>query len=217
MDHQTALKSQAVERYTLNELTSSEKEKFEEHYFSCSDCADALREYGEFIANTRAVFIEDAAAAGDRRAAVVVDEPKTSWWKGVGTWFGAPVWGPALVALALIVVFRAEPVVESWQLQAVSRSGAVAEPHAVPKGTKTLAPSLELKGMDAKRWEAYHWELKDASGKVVETGVGHDTPLKLALPAFELTAQKMYVLTVRGDHDNESQKPLESSFAIEFK
>jgi anti-sigma factor RsiW len=43
MEHDEAEKSQAVERYLLGELPVTEREAFEEHYFSCPECAEEVR------------------------------------------------------------------------------------------------------------------------------------------------------------------------------
>jgi Putative zinc-finger len=43
MDHKDVDRTYAVERYWLGELPRGEREEFEEHFFACDDCADALR------------------------------------------------------------------------------------------------------------------------------------------------------------------------------
>lgn len=43
MDHSEALRTRAAERYLLNELAGEEKCAFEEHYFSCLECAEEVR------------------------------------------------------------------------------------------------------------------------------------------------------------------------------
>jgi hypothetical protein len=42
IDHEEALKTHAVELYLLNELTERERFAFEEHYFECQTCAEAV-------------------------------------------------------------------------------------------------------------------------------------------------------------------------------
>jgi len=56
MDHSQAIETQAAERYLLGELSASEAEDFEQHYFECTDCAEAVESGGVFIANARAVM-----------------------------------------------------------------------------------------------------------------------------------------------------------------
>jgi len=40
MDHETAVKTGATERYLLGELTGEDRDRFEEHYFMCPECAE---------------------------------------------------------------------------------------------------------------------------------------------------------------------------------
>jgi hypothetical protein len=53
MDHRQAIETLALERYLLGEMPDQERDAFEEHFFSCAECA------------------EDARAAGTMRDAVV--------------------------------------------------------------------------------------------------------------------------------------------------
>jgi hypothetical protein len=43
MDHDLAVKSQACEKYLLGELSPDLRDAYEEHYFSCAECATELR------------------------------------------------------------------------------------------------------------------------------------------------------------------------------
>jgi hypothetical protein len=56
MDHNQALESQACERYLLGELAQTERDAYEEHYFSCSDCAEQLRTAADFLGASREIF-----------------------------------------------------------------------------------------------------------------------------------------------------------------
>ena len=58
MDHNQAARLQAPARYLLGELSPQEREEFEEHYFTCPECAEELRTGAIFAANVRAVFRE---------------------------------------------------------------------------------------------------------------------------------------------------------------
>ncbi len=222
MDHSTALETQAAERYTLGELTSPEREEFEDHFFSCSDCAAALQEYEVFVANARAVFTEDAQAKQPQQELTVAP---SGWWKGIRTWFGAPIWAPALAALVFAVVLFRNPAGLStpdpngeraeWALVADSRSGSV-EPHTVPASAVWLTPSIKLEAMDSRRWAFYHWELSDPSGSILAQADGKENPLHLNIPAAQIDSGKTYVVKVWGDRAVDPQ-PLISRFAIDRK
>jgi hypothetical protein len=55
MAHQEAEKTMAVDRYLLNELTLQQRMRFEEHYFECAECADAVEAGQVFINGIRPV------------------------------------------------------------------------------------------------------------------------------------------------------------------
>src|ERR1700730_4135521 len=61
MDHDYAIENHAAEQYLLGELTKPEWEEFEEHYFSCPECAEAVRTGAYFVDNAQAVLLERAA------------------------------------------------------------------------------------------------------------------------------------------------------------
>src|SRR5579885_2620207 len=58
MDHETAIRLQAAERYVARALSESERDEFEEHFFECAECAEEVRWEQIFVANAREVFRE---------------------------------------------------------------------------------------------------------------------------------------------------------------
>ncbi len=63
MDHHTAVRAQAPERYVLGELPLDVREDFEAHLFNCIECADEVKTATMFAANARAVFTEKNKSA----------------------------------------------------------------------------------------------------------------------------------------------------------
>ena len=61
MDHAEAARKLAVEQYLLGELSGPEREEFEEHFFGCPECVEALEAGAGFMQNARAVFREEQA------------------------------------------------------------------------------------------------------------------------------------------------------------
>ncbi len=53
MDHSEAVRLRAAERYVLQQLTAVEAEAFEEHFFSCPECAEEVRWISMFEENAR--------------------------------------------------------------------------------------------------------------------------------------------------------------------
>src|ERR1700734_145354 len=78
MDHLDAEKMKAVERYMLGDLSVSEVEEFERHFFDCPQCSEELRTLTMFQENARAVFSEQDVAAVP--ASVHVPQ-STGWWQ----------------------------------------------------------------------------------------------------------------------------------------
>lgn len=97
MDHQEALRIQAPERYALGELSSSEVEEFEEHFFSCAECAEDLSTGAIFAANARAVFREQSQRPTATSPAVL-PQHGPGWW----TWLRPAMAMPLAAAVALL-------------------------------------------------------------------------------------------------------------------
>lgn len=73
MNHATAMKDYAVERYLLGEMSESELDAFEQHYFECRECADELKAASIFLDNLKQVAAEEPSLA--RRP-----EPQRDWF-----------------------------------------------------------------------------------------------------------------------------------------
>ena len=56
MDHAAAERQMLSERYLLNELTPEVREEFEEHFFSCQECAQDLEVAAVFVDHSKAVL-----------------------------------------------------------------------------------------------------------------------------------------------------------------
>jgi hypothetical protein len=101
MNHTEAVSAGAAERYLLGQLSASETEEFELHFFDCLECARELRAGAIFEDNAKAVFLEERAAAErtseETRRPV---EAKPSVW----AWFWQRPWGVAAPALASLLL-----------------------------------------------------------------------------------------------------------------
>lgn len=90
MSHEEALKSMAVERYLLGEMSEQEQAIFEAHYLNCAACLEAVTFDGEFMQAAEPVAREVKAAEQGSKAAVRER-------KG----FRSLVWAPAFAMLVL--------------------------------------------------------------------------------------------------------------------
>jgi len=57
--HDEAIKDLMAERYLLGELNASEREAYEEHFFSCDACFEQVRVGTEFVSHLRHIGTED--------------------------------------------------------------------------------------------------------------------------------------------------------------
>ena len=96
MNHAEAAHKLAVEQYLLGELSGPEREEFEEHFFDCPECVEALEMGAGFMQNARAVFEEDRAFGPTRQ--------KVPWnWAFWTGWRLAPAAAMAGWAVACIL------------------------------------------------------------------------------------------------------------------
>ena len=107
MEHTDADKTRAAERYLLGEMSAVERDDFEEHFFSCNECAEAVRAGAAFADNARAVFREQPHLGRAKRGARA--ERPAPWWRR----WNAPVLAPAFAALLFLCVAGYERVVIS--------------------------------------------------------------------------------------------------------
>src|ERR1700740_3066472 len=104
MEHIQAIQLKAAERYVLGELPSDLREQYEEHFFSCVECAEELSLAAAFIENSR-------AAMGSEPVMPPVRLPVTGAQRAAATdWFGAllrPSFAvPVFAALLLLVAYQ---------------------------------------------------------------------------------------------------------------
>jgi hypothetical protein len=79
MEHAEAVRRLVAEQYLLGELSEREREDFEEHFFSCSDCLDAVASGAKLVANAKAVLAEDNPST---TRAPVARKNWRSFWTG---------------------------------------------------------------------------------------------------------------------------------------
>jgi Putative zinc-finger len=113
MEHQEAQRTQAAERYLLGEFSADEREEFEEHYFSCPECAEEVRTGALLRANAAAVLLDEA-----QRSTEVRVRPQLGWlaWLGLRPAFSA-AWAAACVLFAGGAIYQTAVVVPRLNVQ----------------------------------------------------------------------------------------------------
>jgi anti-sigma factor RsiW len=126
MNHKAAEETLAVERYLLGDMTAPELDQFEEHLFSCPECAESVQAGAAFVDNARAVWGEAAGRAAKEPVRRTGSWKPAPWWKR----FTVPAFAPALAALALVCVVAYQRLVMIPGLQA--QLAAVTAPQSLP-------------------------------------------------------------------------------------
>jgi hypothetical protein len=96
MNHDQAIREQAVERYLLGELAEDARAQFEDHYFDCAICAADLKSGATFVETLRT---EPQPNASPQRGIHVVAKRDPSIWL-------RPWLVPALAACLLVIAYQ---------------------------------------------------------------------------------------------------------------
>jgi hypothetical protein len=226
MDHLDADKTKAVERYMLGDLSVSEVEEFERHFFDCPQCSEELRALTVFQENARAVFVEQDLAPIP--AMVHAPESAAGWWRGFSPLFwNLPLlnqtWAMALGAL-LIGIF-------AGYLTFASEDGGQVRGYplyAQARGEETLvspAAGSKFYGMYFdKTWDgdyaSYRAVVRDSSGKDRLT-----IPIILGAPGevidVQIPTRKMasgkYVLVMLGSSADKETELASFPYTLQIK
>jgi hypothetical protein len=98
MDHELAVKSQACEKYLLGELSPELRDAYEDHYFSCTECASQLQAAAQLVGASREIL---ATAPTPERRADHVRVPR-GWFP----WLQPLVAIPAFAVLLLVIGYQ---------------------------------------------------------------------------------------------------------------
>jgi len=216
MNHETAVKIQAAERYVLDEFSPEERTDFEEHYFACAECADDVRAASILAANAKVVIAEEEA---DTQAAL--HSPGRRRWR--------LSWGlVASAALNLVLLagiglqgLRLESrkaSTPSMEAQFYQSFGVPATARAelkilpVAAGSRFFGARFDLRA--GQHFDSYEYQIRDAAG-TLKSGQSLKAPeisgseLQLAVPVAAL-APGEYVFVLLG---RQQDKPVEISRA----
>jgi len=224
MDHGQAVEQMAAERYLLNELTSEQRDAFEEHVFDCHDCALDLRAAAAFMEEAKVQLPTLAAAAAPPAINAV---KRRSRWEG---WFsfGRPAFAvPAFAALLAVIGFQNFVTLPALRSQADSpRLMAWTPLHGATRGGTASVTADRKQGValpidvspepGAGPYASYSFDLIDPQGKTAWTGSmaapasgdGQGQRILLAVPGA-LLKNGSYTVAVSGVADNGGRTPLD--------
>jgi anti-sigma factor RsiW len=210
MDHAEATRRFAAEQYLLGELSESEREEFENHFFGCLECAETVEAGAALVANTRAVFQE-----GTR----FPDTAAPAWKKWLGLEWGLAPAAALAGCLLMLVVVGYQNTVQIPALLHRGESGALAMAPAIPIRAARAPQALTFsrrKGM-LTLTIAHEWE-QAYSGYAaeIERSADHRVALKTEIAATpadlsvsvrpEGLATGLYTLTIYGLREGSTER-----------
>jgi anti-sigma factor RsiW len=210
MDHAEATRRFAAEQYLLGELTESEREEFENHFFACPECAETVEAGVALVANTQAVLGEGTQFP---------DTPVPAWKKWLGLEWGFAPAAALAGCLLMLVVVGYQNMVQIPALLHRNESGALAMAPAVPVRAARRQQALTFsrrKGM-LSLTIAHEWE-QAYSGYAaeIERSKDHRVVLKteIAATAADLSVSALpegletgpYTLTIYGLREGSTEK-----------
>ena len=197
MTHQQAVSTMASERYLLEEMPEIERHAFEEHFFSCADCAEDVR--------TGELMREGAREAGQK-------QPLAFQPRRFRRWAVALPWAAA-ASLAVITGYQFTVAPRSDQPYALNpvtlRPANRGADAVVTLGADDPAVVLAVEADAPEGAAEWLYELRGSDGRQVAAGrtsmQARGTPLLLWVPASALSRPGRYVLSLR---DREGAPPL---------
>jgi hypothetical protein len=203
MAHEEAEKMKAVDLYLLNELSEDERIRFEEHYFDCMICAEAV-EAGQ-------VFIEGVEPPPER----------VSWWGKLTAARTVPLWQQwalgGVTALSLIAFgWQQRYVVSPLRAQlSVPQANTVIEARGLERGdgeentyklgTPSVAVTFDLPSDAA--FFSYRVSIKSDRGKPLSQTVprpANEDDRRLSIQVGrEVLGSGHFTVTVEGLRDGQ--------------
>jgi hypothetical protein len=221
MDHLDAEQAKAVERYMLGDLSVSEVEEFERHFFDCPQCSEELRALTIFQENARAVLLEQDLAPIP--ASATVPKSAASWWGFSPLSFQ---WATALGAL-LIGIFAGylafamrqnAQEISAYPLYALARGEETFVSPAAGSRFYTLYLDRSWEG----DYASYRAVLRDASSGAEKftlpvTADPSDETIHMLVPSHKLAAGQ-YMLVMQGvDGAGKETELARFPFTLRFK
>jgi Putative zinc-finger len=218
MDHETAVRIQAAERYILEEFPPEERAAFEEHFFECPECAEEVQSASIFAANATQALKEERL---NEMAKLKSWGRRTSWR------FRWSLAASAALNVALLAGFGLErfsshateagiepQFYPTVAVAAASRGSQ--SPAALPAGTRFFGVRFDL--MPGQQFQSFEHQIMDAKGalrsaKSLPAPGGELSELQLAVPVASLEPGE-YVLVLRGKQSGNSTEIGRRTFSI---
>ena len=231
IDHADATLTGAAERYVLGDMEEQERERYEEHFFSCADCADEVRAAARFVENARPLLHSAAnPAVALPRSAVRASGP--SWWDALLASFRPLQLGAAAAGLVLVAVVAYQSLIlvpglrrdlrQAEDLQTAPSyflSVARGQAPVIPVTSGERVVTLTLSSSFDRTFPFYRVDVQDAGGRSIQSNVvrpvGRGEELPLLLKVRDLPSGP-YVVVVSGIESASSQTPASDTARYPF-
>jgi len=152
MEHSDVMRLHAAEKYVLGELSSQLRDEYEEHYFSCQECAMELKATVAFVDGSRAALCTENLVVNRKPVAI----------PAVGGWFGwlRPVFAVPIFA-ALLLVLGYQNLVTIPRLKSESATAIVGQ----------NADLVSLIGMNSRGDDAKAFQIRGNKPTILEVDI----------------------------------------------
>lgn len=212
MNHEEAIRNQAAASYLLGDLSPAERDAFEEHYFDCRECGDAIRAGAAMFAGGREVVQNESsfrrfrplksALTGAAAAAVVV----------IATYQSAVI--PRVQSLATPPVME---VLRPTELVTGGMRGEEKPPQVIRfQDNKPFVLYRDIPS-DVPASPRYQVELRTTAGKVLAV---RDVPADVASGSASIPISVRplpagrYVLAIRGVRKDGNRPEIDTSIVV---
>jgi hypothetical protein len=201
-DHPYPDRELAAERYLLGEMSDVDREQYEQHFFSCEECADEVRTTATFLDDARAMLVPDAVG---RAGVTALARPAAAaaWRRSTAI--------PWAIAASLLVftAYQSLVLIPGLQSQLTPREldpitirpDSRGQEAVVAPGDPSDGFTLALEINDVQEGAALEYKITTDAGRVVASrrcrAPRAGRPLLVWLSASTLAEPTRYVLVVQ--------------------
>jgi hypothetical protein len=226
MNHNEAKQLQAAEKYLLGELSRTQREEYEEHYFDCAECAVDLKAVAVFADNAREVLRQEKV-----NSVVTGRAPVRGGWFG---WLKPIVAVPAFAVLLLVIGYQNTFTIPQAEKRAAQGTALVlATPPVSLHGANVRGEeemkvpvhandsfSLQFDFTPRRTLDQYLCQLQDETGhsvfQVTLPGTSTNREVQLAVPGGLVHAGKYNLVFTGGGSGIKGQPTADEVLRLTF-
>jgi hypothetical protein len=226
MNHNEAKQLQAAEKYLLGELSRTQREEYEEHYFDCAECAVDLKAVAVFADNAREVLRQEKV-----NSVVTGRAPVRGGWFG---WLKPIVAVPAFAVLLLVIGYQNTFTIPQAEKRSVQGTALVlATPPVSLRGANVRGEeemkvpvhandsfSLQFDFTPRRTLDQYLCQLQDETGhsvfQVTFPGTSTNREVQLAVPGGLVHAGKYNLVFTGGGSGIKGQPTADEVLRLTF-